>query len=59
MTFGSVINEFLVASAYRRRLNSAVKKGDSTDVVNGKMAIGGDSAGVFVGNFIEFCRNVS
>jgi hypothetical protein len=38
--FGSVINEFLAASAFRRRLNSGVRKGDSTDVVNGKRAIG-------------------
>jgi len=35
----------LVASAYRRRLNGGVRKGDSTDVVNRKRAIGGDSAG--------------
>ena len=51
---GSVANEFLVASAYRRRLNGAVKKGDSTDVVNGKRAIGGDSAGFLLGILQNF-----
>jgi len=40
MAFGSVISEFLVALACRRRLSGNAKKGDSTDVVNGKRAIG-------------------
>lgn len=52
MAFGSVVNEFLVVSAYRRRLNSGVRKGDSTDVVNGKRAIGVIRRGFCWG----FCR---
>ena len=47
---------FLVASAYCRRLNSAVRKGDFTEVVNGKRAIGGDSAGFLLAisqNFVQ------
>ena len=52
MAFGSVISEFLVALACRRRLSGNAKKGDSTDVVNGKRAIGVIRRG-FCGGF---CR---
>jgi hypothetical protein len=54
---------FLVAWAYRRWLNGSAKKGDFTEVVNGKRAIGGDSAGFllailqnFVGITVDCCN---
>lgn len=63
MAFGSVVNEFPVASAYGRRLNIAVRKGDSTELVNGKRAIGRDLAGFllvilqnFVGITVDCCN---